>query len=258
MESNSGVTTVVATFLISIAATTSNEETELLLHRADQPAIEVFTRGAGAHPDSARMLAGLGTALYAIGSYDEAGLRLCNACDLKPADSNPYLLLGKMEKAAPVPLACSEQNLARFAREQPGSALANYYYAVALWKRERGTKDSEGLRQAETLLEKAVSIDSKLGEAYLQLGIMYSERNSFDHAIGAYQKAIAANSLLSEAHYRLGLAYRRIGNEEQAKQQFSVYERMERNETAAIENQRRAIQQFVVILKEQPATPSPR
>ena len=103
-----------------------------------------------------------------------------------------------------------------------------------------------------------MSIDSKLGEAYLQLGIMYSERNSFDHAIGAYQKAIAANSLLSEAHYRLGLAYRRIGNEEQAKQQFSVYERMERNETAAIENQRRAIQQFVVILKEQPATPSPR
>src|SRR5207249_3090404 len=53
--------------------------TELLLHRADEPAVEVFTKGSHAHPDSARMLAGLGAALYAEGKTEEAARRLCEA-----------------------------------------------------------------------------------------------------------------------------------------------------------------------------------
>src|SRR5213079_2208816 len=58
--------------------------TELLLHRADEPAVEVFTKGAHAHPDSARMLAGLGAALFTPGNTEEATRRLCEASDLKP------------------------------------------------------------------------------------------------------------------------------------------------------------------------------
>jgi len=45
-----------------------------------------------------RMLAGLGAALYASGSYDEAARRLCDVSDLTPADSGPIFFLGKMEK----------------------------------------------------------------------------------------------------------------------------------------------------------------
>jgi len=69
--------------------------TELLLHKADQPAVEVFTKGTRLHPGSARMLAGLGAALYASGSYEEAARRICEASDLQPGDSAPYLFLGK-------------------------------------------------------------------------------------------------------------------------------------------------------------------
>src|SRR6266850_4227419 len=46
--------------------------TDLLLHRAIKPALEVFEKGTTLHPKSARMLAGLGVALYAGGSYDDA------------------------------------------------------------------------------------------------------------------------------------------------------------------------------------------
>jgi len=66
------------------------------------------------------MLAGLGAALYAGGHSEEAAHRLCEAADLKPADPTPYLLLGKMEKAAPTLLPCGEQKLARFVRTIPG------------------------------------------------------------------------------------------------------------------------------------------
>ena len=231
--------------------------TELLLHKADQPAVEVFTKGSRMHPGSARMLAGLGAALYASGSYEEAARRLCEASDLNPKDTAPYLFLGRMQKSATALLPCSEEKLARFVREQPGNALANYYYGLALWKRDRGSENSAGLRQAEALLEKAAAIDSKFGEAYLQLGILHSGHGASEQAIRDYKKAIEVSPQLSEPHYRLGLAYRRRGEESKAEQEFRVYEQMEKAETAAIESQRRGLRQFMIILKDQPVAPSP-
>jgi len=232
--------------------------TELLLHRADEPAVEVFTKGFRAHPRSARMLAGLGVALYAEGKTEEAAARLCEAVDLRPSDPTAYLFLGKMEKAANGMLPCEEQKLARFAREQPGNALANYYYGVTLWKRDRGSeKDAAGLQQAEAFLEKAVSIDPKLGEGYLQLGILHSERGHFEQAIRDFKKAIEVSPQIGEAHYRLGSAYRRISEESKAEEEFRAYENIEKAETAVIESQRRELRQFLIILKDQPAAPSP-
>ncbi len=231
--------------------------TELLLHNTALPAAEVFTKGSGAHPNSARMLAGLGAALYASGSYDEAARRLCDASDLRPADPAPYLFLGKMEKVAAAPFPCGEQKLARFVLDQPGNALANYYYALTLWKRARGSGNSGGLQQAEALLEKAVTIDPELGEAYLQLGILYSERGDFGQAIRAYKKAIEVSPHLGEAHYRLSLTYKRIGEEAKAYQESQAYEQLKKTEAAAIERQRRALRQFLIILKDQPTVSPP-
>jgi tetratricopeptide (TPR) repeat protein len=230
--------------------------TELLLHKADQPAVEVFTKGSRMHPDSARMLAGLGAALYASGSFEDAARRICEASDLKPEDSAPYLFLGKMQKSATTLLPCSEEKLSRFVREQPGNAWANYYYGLTLWKRDRGSENSAGLQQAEELLGKAAAIDPKFGEAYLQLGILHSGRGEFEQAVREYKKAIEVNPQLSEPHYRLGMAYRRTGEESKAEQEFRVYEQMERAETAAMDNQRHELRQFMIILKDQ-AAPAP-
>jgi len=88
--------------------------TELLLHRAVWQAVEVFGNAAKAYPKSARMLAALGTALFAAARYDEAAASLCKASDLNPADTQPYIFLGEIQMAAPTPLPCVEQKLARF------------------------------------------------------------------------------------------------------------------------------------------------
>ena len=227
--------------------------TELILHKAPRPAVEIFTKGSEAHPNSARMLAGLGAALYANGSYSEAARRLCEASDLKPADPAPYVFLGKMEKAAPDPLPCAEEKLSRFAREQPANALANYYYAVALWKSERDPAISTRSAQAAALLDKAVRLDPKLGDAYVQLGIISSARGDYRGATSAYKKAIEANPQSGEAHYRLGLAYRRVGDDAKAKQELQLYKQIDQTETATVERQRRELRQFMIILKDQPA-----
>ena len=232
--------------------------TELLLHKAAEAAVEVFTSGSKVHPNSQRMLTGLGAALYSNGSWDEAARRLCDASDLQPMDPAPYLFLGKIEKATPAPLPCSEQKLARFAREQPGNALANYYYAISLWKRLKETENPESLKQTEALLEKAVAIDPKLDEAYLQLGVLHSARGNFEQAIRDFRKAIEVNPNLGEAHRQLGLTYQRKGEKEKAQEEFQAYEQAEKTEAAEIERQRRELRQFLIILKDQPANSPPR
>jgi tetratricopeptide (TPR) repeat protein len=227
--------------------------TELLLHKAAEPAVEVFTRGSSAHPKSARMRTGLGAALYARGSWEEAARSLCAASDLQPADPAPYLFLGKIEKTSPSPLSCSEEKLARFAQEQPGNALANFYYAISVWKRKKGSEDPAGRKQAETLLEKAVAIDPKLDEAYLQLGMLHSARRDFGQAIRDYKKATDVNPRLGEAHRELGLIYQRTGDNAKAQQEFAAYQEIEKAEAAERERERRELRQFLIILKDQPA-----
>lgn len=228
---------------------------ELLLHRAVWQAVEVFGNGAKAHPKSARMLAALGAALFAGARYEEAALRLCDAADLNPADAEPYIFIGKIEMAAPAPLACVEEKLGRFVQEQPGNALANYYYAMAIWKRQKASENPLEVQQVESLLTKAVSIDPKYGDAYLQLGILYFSQHNSEKAMGFYAKAIDVNPQLSEAHYRLGVAYDKLGDSAKAKQEFQLHDEIEKQQAAAIERQRREVKQFLVVLQGKPTYP---
>jgi len=231
---------------------------QLLLHRALEPATEVFARGNRLFPRSVRILVGLGVAWYARGSYDQAARRLYEASDLNPDDPNPYLFLGKMLVTDAAPSEGSVERLARFARLQPENALANYYYALSLWKRRKGPEDTENLAQVESLLQKAVHLDPKLGAGYLQLGILYSEGQDFPKAISAYQKAIEANPQLEEAHYRLAQAYRRTGERLKAQEELQLYEQISKETAQQVERERREIQQFVYTLRGQTSAPQPQ
>jgi tetratricopeptide (TPR) repeat protein len=224
---------------------------ELLLHRAIDPAIEVFTKGNRLSPQSARMLVGLGVALYARGSYDQAAQRLWQASDLDPTNPNPYLFLGKMQGVEAVHSDGTVERLGRFVRLQPENALANYYYAIALWKQRPSTETSA---QVESLLQKAVRLDPKLGPAYVQLGILHAERGDFPKAISSYLIAIEVSPQLAEAHYRLAQAYRRTGENAEAQTELQLYDQISKKQAQEVEQERREIQQFVYTLQGLPAT----
>jgi tetratricopeptide (TPR) repeat protein len=220
---------------------------ELLLHRAVWQAAEVFRNGIKAHPQSARLQTALGTALFAGALYDEAARSLCAASDLDPANPEPYIFMGKVEIAAPMPLPCVEPKLARFVQQNPDSSIANYLYAMAISKRQHQPASKPASPQVEALLTKAVSLDAKCSDGYLQLGILAASQHNYDKAIQLYTKAIDADPQLGEAHYRLGVAYDRLGEREKAAQEFQLHDEIEKRQAAAIERERRDVKQFVVV-----------
>jgi tetratricopeptide (TPR) repeat protein len=163
-----------------------------------------------------------------------------------------------MEKAAPDPLPCAAEKLARFAHDQPSNALANYYFAVSVWKRAQRNESPAYLQKTEALLRKSIDADPKLDAAYVYLGMVYAARADFPKAIETYKKAVEINPRSSEAHYRLSQAYKRVGEEEKSEQEVQLYKEADKAETAAIEEQRREIRQFLIILKDQPQSAAPQ
>jgi len=225
---------------------------ELLTHRALEPATEVFAKGNRLYPQSVRMLIGLGVSWYARGAYDRAAECLGSASDLAPEDPTPYIFMGKMQSAETVPSQATLERLARFQRLKPDNALANYYYAVSLWKwkQSQGTLDDADSAQVAVLLNRAVELDPKLGAAQLRLGILYSQRGDYTHAILAYQKAIEVSPELEETHYRLARAYKRTGDEVRAQKELQLHEQLAKQAKERAKRERTGVQEFVVTLRD--------
>ncbi|WP_182275820.1 carboxypeptidase regulatory-like domain-containing protein [Granulicella sp. 5B5] len=218
---------------------------ELLVHRAIWQAAAVFEHGAEMYPASVRMQTALGTALFAGARYEQAAERLCKASDLAPEDAEPYEFMGKVELAAPEALACVEPHLARYVRLKPGSSEAHYLYAMALLRRQESAPDAAAVAQAEALLKKAVALDAKCGDGYLELGVLAAQRKDLPTAIGYYSKAIDADPMMADAYYRLAKAYERTGQREKAKEAFAMHDKVTQEQAAATERQRKAVKQFL-------------
>jgi tetratricopeptide (TPR) repeat protein len=232
---------------------------ELLLHHAPEPAIEVFTKGYRLYPQSSRMMLGLGAAWYAERSKEQAVQIFLQACDLNPSDPTPYLFLGRLQVTEQVVPPGWTERMKRFASLRPENAMAHYLYAVALIK-EGGHPNH--LDEAEAQLNSAIQLDPRLGEAYLQLGIVRINREEFSGAITPLQKAAELTPLPDEAHYRLAQVYRRQGNTEKANQEIAEFKQISEQKNAEAERERHEIPQFVYTLREQnpvsqPSSPSP-
>jgi len=218
---------------------------ELLLHRTLEPAIEIFRQSAQRYPSSPRMAIGLGIALYSRGNYDDAVKSLLRAADLRPADPICYFFLSKAYDSSPNQADEVIQSFRRFSELQPGNARAFYYYAMSLWKGRRAQDPSLDLHQIESLLRKAVTLDSKLAEAHLQLANLYSDQTQYAESISEYVKALDNKPDLADAHYRLGQAYVHTGQKDKAQEQFQVYQQLRAQHLADLDKQIADIRQFV-------------
>jgi tetratricopeptide (TPR) repeat protein len=233
-----------------------NWGSEMLLHRTYEPAIAIFQEGTRRFPKSPRMFIGLGLAYYSRGKYDDAIPVLLTAADLNPADPRCYVFLSKAYNSSPLQADDVIKRFRRYSELQPGNALAQYYYAVSLWKGRRVSDPNADLGAVESLLQKAISLDDSLAEAHVQLGNLYADQHNYEKSIPQYVRALELDQNLSDAHYRLGTDYVHVGQKENAEKEFAIYQKLRAAHLAEVEKERAEVQQFVYSEKE-PGTSKP-
>jgi tetratricopeptide (TPR) repeat protein len=218
---------------------------ELLLHRTYDPAIEIFRQGTLRFPNSPRLMIGLGMALDLRGRYDEAVQALLKGADLDPADARCYLFLSKAYDNSPNQAEDVIQRFRRYAELEPRNGLAQYYYAMSLWKGKRLEDSDVDLHAVESLLRTAIALDEKLPEAHVQLGNLYADQREYDKSILEYLRALELDPNLPDAHYRLGQDYVHLGQKDKAQQEFAVYQKLRAQHLAEEDKERAEVQQFV-------------
>jgi tetratricopeptide (TPR) repeat protein len=231
---------------------------ELLLHRGYDPAVKVFTSGVGRYPQSAMLHIGLAVAYYSQSLYDDAASALCRAADLTPSDPRPYLFLGKMFDISTKEADEVTKRLRRFAETQPTNPLANYYYAMSLWKGQRGQLSHAHEVNKEDiarLLRRSIALDPKFPDARFQLGVLCVEEQKYAEAIREFQEAVRLRPDYAEAHYHLAQAYSHMGEKVLAKREFELYQRSHQKDMAEDELRRRRIGQLVYSLQDSSSPP---
>ncbi len=227
---------------------------ELLLHRAYEPAIRVFKEAARRYPDSPRLMIGLGMALNWRSRYDEAVEALLRAADLDPSDARCYLFLSKAYDNSPSQAEGAIQRFRRYAELQPGNAMAQYYYAMSLWKGKRAENSKVHLQAVESLLKKAITLDDTIPEIHMQLGNLYADQHQYARSVPEYVRALELNPNLPDAHYRLGTDYVHTDLKERAQEEFEIYRRLRAQHLAEDDKARVEVQQFVYSEKSSAST----
>jgi tetratricopeptide (TPR) repeat protein len=232
-----------------------SQGSQLLSRDAFADATKVFTRGAAAFPDSARMHMGLGVAEFATASYKQAAREICRASDLDPANPAPYMFLGRMADLEEFRSPEVSARLAHFAQLKPKNPWANYYAGLAAWRDRQGDDDPVAFARASSLLENAIALDPNHALANLRLGTMYESRKQLARAASAYAKAIAIDPSLAEAHYRLAQVDRQLGKTADAQRELEIHQKLMQAAAAGSNESRNAVNQFV---RENQPTQSPQ
>jgi tetratricopeptide (TPR) repeat protein len=229
-----------------------NWGSELLLHRTYDPAIEVFRAATRRYPNSPRLQIGLGMALYARGLYEDAVKALLTAADLAPSDPRCYQFLSKAYDSSPQQADEVIQRFRRYAELEPGNALAQYYFAMSLWKGRRAEDASLDVKTIESLFQKSIALDEKIPESHLQLGSLYADEHDYAKSIPELQRALELDPNLPDAHYRLGTDYVHEGEKDRAEAEFATYQKLRAEHLAEVDKERAEVQQFVYSAKSAP------
>jgi tetratricopeptide (TPR) repeat protein len=197
-------------------------------------ALSFFRYGVQKYPRSAKLTVGLGVTLYVEGKYDEAVETLCAAVDLDPTDPKPFQFLGKVSTASPAQMPEIRKRLERFVHLYPDNGLANYYYAMSLWKRSEGEPVAD-TGVIEALLKKAIAANPDFYEAHFQLGTLYQDQQKYPEAIREFERTLALRPDFGRAHYRLFLLYSRTHQKQLADQHLAILKQIKQEDAQAEE-----------------------
>jgi tetratricopeptide (TPR) repeat protein len=164
--------------------------------------------------------------------YEQAAECLLKLTTEQGGAGMAYYLLGEMYEAVPEAQDRIAAALATYLNSQPPDALAYREYGKILFLRAMSSKAPD-YRAAKESLRKALTLNPKLAEVYLQLAIVAQSEGNVAESVPLLEKALALKPELGNAHYRLALAYRKLGWNGKAETEMDIYSRQKRDETDA-------------------------
>jgi tetratricopeptide (TPR) repeat protein len=170
---------------------------------------------------------------------------LLAAADLNPQDPRCYVFLSKAYNSSPLQADEVVERFKRYAELEPNNALAQYYYAVSLWKGKRVENSSVDPGSVEALLKRSIALDDAFPDAHVQLGNLYADQRQYDRSIPEYQHALQLDPNLADAHYRLGTDLVHTGQKENAQKEFAVYQKLRAEHLAEVQREHEEVRQFV-------------
>jgi tetratricopeptide (TPR) repeat protein len=179
---------------------------------------------------------------------------LLTAADLNPHDPRCYLFLSKAYLSSPQQAEDAIERFKRYAGLEPQNAMAQYYYALSLWKGRRQESQAVEYQAVEALLQKSIALDGNLADAHLQLGILYTDQHQYEKSLPEYQRALQLSPNLPDAHFRLGRYYLHAGEKDKAQKEFDLFNQLKTEHQAEEDKARAEVQQFIVSSQ----TPAPQ
>jgi tetratricopeptide (TPR) repeat protein len=216
---------------------------EFLRHWTFDAAVPEFEAAVVKFPFSTRMKLGLGAAYFGNGSYGKALPVFAELLESYPDNSLYAEMLGQSCTAVMQETQQRCALLLHYADAHPNDAKAATYAAATLIS---GVETPEQTQRARKLLEHAIAIDPKLGEARYQLGLLKQNESDWTGSISDLEAAVALKPTYAKAHYRLALAYWRSGRKQDGEAEIELEKKYAKQDAEDLDQQMRQITRFLV------------
>jgi Flp pilus assembly protein TadD len=228
---------------------------ELIRHKSFEAAEVVLEQARQARSSSWRVELALGMVEYFLGNDQESSRILLHSADISPEPAVALKYVGDIQMdqaAAPDALALSK--ICKAADAPPKNITMEYYCGALLFKKDYAAGSKANMPEVLRRLNGAAKQSQNDASARCQLAKAYAWLEQWNEALKESEICVRLNPESTEAHYRLMQLYRRMGQAEQAKEEFLMYEATSKR--VADENTRReeTIKTFLyTIEKQQPA-----
>ena len=194
-------------------------------------ALQALDRGVEKLPASASLFETRGFVQAKLDYTREAIQSYARALELDPDSAKAHLGLGVSQRLAGNPRQAGE-TFERGIRQFPLNA--SFYQEYGLLLAKAGDSGDEAARaRSAALLRKALDLDASLVEPRYQLGQMALAQGNPEEAARHFESAVQLAPGESKLRYGLVRAYRRLGRQEQAREQAGKYRQLKAAEEAA-------------------------
>jgi tetratricopeptide (TPR) repeat protein len=194
---------------------------QALLRRQDfSKAADVLSTALESHADDPQLVLALGVARYGQRRFDDAIAAFLRVIRLDPQVEQPYIFLGKMLDQAGAHLEEITAAYERWSAQNPRNAEGLLLLAKA--RLAGNSKDPT----AENLLRRSINLDARNWEAHYELGVLLEGKHDWPEAAAELKRSAALDEKQAMPHYHLARVYDRLGEEEKAKAERALHEKL--------------------------------